>query len=283
MLILSSPSETGKLCARWRANGSRVALVPTMGFFHAGHESLMKLGKNAADKLVVSLFVNPAQFGPGEDLEKYPRNLERDAAIAEKNGCDLLFAPTPRDMYADDHHTWVEVPELARGLCGASRPGHFRGVCTVVLKLLMITHPDVAVFGRKDWQQQAIIRMMCRDLNIPVEILSAPIAREEDGLALSSRNVYLSPGERAIAPHIHRGLETAADLLARGEKDVGRLKEAALAYWESNLPGCEVEYASVVHPETLETLPVVTGSALLACAIRLGSTRLIDNIELNIS
>lgn len=281
MRILSSPVETHKLCGEWRANGARVALVPTMGFFHAGHESLMKLAREAADKLVVSLFVNPSQFGPGEDLEKYPRNLERDAAIAAQNGCDLLFAPSPRDMYAEDHYTWVEAPGLASGLCGASRPGHFRGVCTVVLKLMMIASPNIAVFGRKDWQQQAIIRMMCRDLNLPVEILTAPIVRERDGLALSSRNVYLSARERASAPHIRRGLEKVAAMAAAGEKSASRLREAALAYWKRHLPEGEVEYASVIHPQTLAPLDDISGGALLACAVRLGSTRLIDNIELN--
>lgn len=283
MRILSSPAETHKLCGQWRASGLRVALVPTMGFFHAGHESLMKMAANVADRVVVSLFVNPTQFGEGEDLEKYPRNLQRDAAIAEKNCCDLLFAPTPQDMYAEDHDTWVEVPGLARGLCGASRPGHFRGVCTVVLKLLLLTMPDVAVFGQKDWQQQAIIRRMARDLNLPVKILTAPIAREADGLALSSRNAYLSPEERAIAPHIYRGLEKAAESLATGERRSEKLKEAAISHWQANLPGCEVEYASIVHPGTLEGVDSVTDTALFACAIRLGSTRLIDNIELKIS
>ena len=201
MQILTDPQELAAQCRAWHAQGEDIALVPTMGYYHAGHEDLMIHARGLAKRLVVSLFVNPAQFGPGEDLEAYPRDAKRDAAIAESRGADVLFMPEPGSMYAPDHATWVEVPELAKGLCGQSRPIHFRGVCTVVLKLFMLTRADVAVFGQKDWQQQAVIRRMVRDLNVPTRIEARPTVREADGLALSSRNVYMTAAERAQARH----------------------------------------------------------------------------------
>lgn len=281
MQIFTNPGQLSAQCDQWHKNGETIALVPTMGYYHKGHEALMDYGRSRGNRLVVSLFVNPAQFGPGEDLEAYPRDLERDSAIAEAHGADVLFTPGPEDMYAPDHAAWVETPDLARGLCGLSRPVHFRGVCTVVLKLLLISRADVAVFGQKDWQQQAIIRRMARDLNVPTEIVARPTVREEDGLALSSRNVYLRPEERAQAPEIRRGLECARKLAQEGEKRAGCLKTAVLARWAEKLPLGRLDYLEIVHPENLEPLDEIEGPALMACAARLGKARLIDNIMLN--
>lgn len=280
MQILKTPQDIQSQCRKWRDDGASVALVPTMGYYHAGHMDLMRYARTLADKLVVSLFVNPAQFGPGEDLAAYPHDLERDAAIARDLGVDALFTPTPEVMYAPDHATWVSVPDLARGLCGASRPVHFRGVCTVVLKLFMLTSPDVAVFGQKDWQQLAIIRRMARDLNLPVRIKGRPTVREEDGLALSSRNVYMTPEERAQAPEIRNGLLLAQEMVRQGEHRVPLLTQAVLHRWAEHLPLGRLDYLSVVHPESLEPLDTVGDAALMACAVRMGKARLIDNILL---
>lgn len=280
MQIFTSPQELAAQCRAWHAAGEDIALVPTMGYYHAGHEDLMAHGRTLARRLVVSLFVNPAQFGPGEDLEAYPRDAERDSAIAARRGADALFMPEPASMYAPDHATWVEVPELAKGLCGASRPVHFRGVCTVVLKLFLLTQADVAVFGQKDWQQQAILRRMARDLNVPVRIETRETVREPDGLALSSRNVYLTPEERAQAPEIRKGLLYAQKLAREGETGVNLLREAVLRRWAERLPLGRLDYLSIVHPESLAPLDAVTGPALMACAVRMGRARLIDNILL---
>lgn len=280
MQILTTPQDLAAHCRAWHAAGEDIALVPTMGYYHAGHEDLMAHGRGLAKRLVVSLFVNPAQFGPGEDLEAYPRDAERDAAIAESHGADVLFMPEPGSMYAPDHATWVEVPELSKGLCGQSRPIHFRGVCTVVLKLFLLTGAEVAVFGQKDWQQQAIIRRMARDLNVPVRIETRPTAREADGLALSSRNVYMTAQERAQAPEIRRGLLYARKLAGEGEKNAAFLREAVLRRWAERLPLGRLDYLAVVHPESLGALDEINGPALMACAVRMGKSRLIDNILL---
>ena len=280
MQILTTPQELAAQCRAWHAQGEDVALVPTMGYYHAGHEDLMVHARGLAKRLVVSLFVYPAQFGPGEDLEAYPRDAERDAAIAERRGADVLFMPEPGSMYAPDHATWVEVPELAKGLCGQSRPIHFRGVCTVVLKLFLLTRADVAVFGQKDWQQQAIIRRMVRDLNVPTRIEARPTVREADGLALSSRNVYMTAEERAQAPEIRAALLYAQKLAREGETSAALLREAVLRRWSERLPLGRLDYLSIVHPESMAPLGAVDGPALMACAVRMGKARLIDNILL---
>ena len=280
MQILTTPQELAAQCRAWHAQGEDVALVPTMGYYHAGHEDLMVHARGLAKRLVVSLFVNPAQFGPGEDLEAYPRDAERDAAIAERRGADVLFMPEPGSMYAPDHATWVEVPELAKGLCGQSRPIHFRGVCTVVLKLFLLTRADVAVFGQKDWQQQAIIRRMVRDLNVPTRIEARPTVREADGLALSSRTVYMTAEERAQAPEIRAALLYAQKLAREGETSAALLREAVLRRWSERLPLGRLDYLSIVHPESMAPLGAVDGPALMACAVRMGKARLIDNILL---
>lgn len=280
MQILITSQDLAAQCRLWHAQGEDVALVPTMGYYHAGHEDLMTHARGLAKRLVVSLFVNPAQFGPGEDLEAYPRDAERDAAIAASHGADVLFMPEPGSMYAPDHATWVEVPELAKGLCGQSRPIHFRGVCTVVLKLFLLTQADVAVFGQKDWQQQAIIRRMVRDLNVGTRIETRPTTREADGLALSSRNVYMTAEERAQAPEIRAALLYAQKLTQEGEKSAALLREAVLRRWAERLPLGRLDYLSIVHPESMAPLGTVDGPALMACAVRMGKARLIDNILL---
>lgn len=280
MQIITDPSELQSCCLAWRMQGLKTALVPTMGYFHAGHESLMAHARSNADKVVVTLFVNPAQFGPNEDLAAYPRNHERDIAIAESHGVDVLFLPEAGSMYAPDHATWVDVPELAKGLCGITRPIHFRGVCTVVMKLFMLTLPKVAVFGQKDWQQVAIIKRMVRDLNVPVEIVPCPIVREHDGLALSSRNVYLAEHERAQAPAIRAGLLQAKGMVADGCRNVDELAQAIRRYWAEKLPDGVEDYLSFVHPDTLAPLERIDDAALCAVAVKLGKARLIDNIVL---
>ena len=280
MQIFADPQALAAQCRAWHGAGEDIALVPTMGYYHKGHEDLMAHARGLARRLVVSLFVNPAQFGPNEDLAAYPRNAGRDSAIAEAHGADALFMPDPEAMYAEDHASWVEVPSLAKGLCGASRPIHFRGVCTVVLKLFLLSGADVAVFGEKDWQQQAIIRRMVRDLNVPTRIVTRPTTREPDGLAMSSRNVYLTPAERAMAPQIRKALLLAREAVAAGESNPARLRELVLHHWAEQLPLAETDYLEIVHPESLEPLAKVDGPALMACAVKLGKARLIDNILL---
>lgn len=281
MQILTQAQHIQAQCQEWRAQGHTIALVPTMGFYHAGHEDLMRHGRTLADKLVVSLFVNPTQFGPNEDLSTYPRDLARDTALVESVGADVLFTPTPADMYAPDHATWISVPSLAQGLCGVTRPEHFQGVCTVVMKLFMLTQATVAVFGQKDWQQLAIVRRMVRDCCIPLHIVGRPTVREADGLALSSRNAYLSPVERAEAPHIQAGLQWAAGKVAQGETNATALMEGLLHYWSSRLTLGRLDYLSVVETESLKPVDIIEKTALMACAIRMGKARLIDNILLH--
>ncbi|MDR3362104.1 MAG: pantoate--beta-alanine ligase [Desulfovibrio sp.] len=280
MQLLKNLKELAEVCRGWHAAGQDIALTPTMGCYHAGHEDLMHYGRMLAKRLVVSLFVNPAQFGPGEDLQAYPRDAERDAAIAKKCGADILFMPEATDMYMPDHATWVDVPELSAALCGQSRPTHFRGVCTVVLKLFLLTMADVAVFGAKDWQQQTIIRRMVRDLGMPTRIEARPTVREADGLALSSRNVYMTADERAQAPEIYQALRYAGDMVAGGESSAALLRKAVLRRWAERLPLGRLDYLAVVHPDTLSPLDSVDGPAIMACAVRMGRARLIDNILL---
>ncbi len=281
MRILTNPEELAEQCKIWRKAGEKIALVPTMGYYHKGHESLMRFGRENADRLVVSLFVNPAQFGENEDLEAYPRDFERDRAIAEAAGADVLFYPDVSEMYKEGHKTWVEVPEMAALLCGASRPIHFRGVCTIVLKLFLLTGADVAIFGQKDWQQQAILKRMVRDLNVPINIISRPAVREKDGLALSSRNVYLTEAERKQAPHIYKGLLMARNLAGSGYRSAEKLIDKVREYWARELPDGRVDYISLVHPENLTELEYLDKEAVLACAVYLGKARLIDNIYIN--
>ncbi len=280
MQILSTANALADCCRSWHREGKTIALVPTMGYYHEGHMALMDKARTLADRVVVSLFVNPTQFGPNEDYQSYPRDMERDTAIARKHGADALFAPTPSELYAPDAGTWVEVPEMGQLLCGVSRPIHFRGVCTVCSKLFMLSQADYALFGNKDWQQQAIIRRMVRDLFIPVTIVGVPIVRAEDGLALSSRNVYLTEEERAQAPEIYKGLVYAKTMVEHGETRASVLREAVLRRWSSTLPLGRLDYLQVIDSASLEQIEDVCGPATMACAIRMGKARLIDNIQL---
>ncbi|MCJ2164579.1 MULTISPECIES: pantoate--beta-alanine ligase [unclassified Pseudodesulfovibrio] len=281
MHIITDPKELQQQCLKWRDQGLTIGLVPTMGFLHEGHMALLDKARPECDRLVTTLFVNPTQFGENEDLSNYPNDFEGDCRKAEAHGSDLLFAPGPDAMYAPDHATWVEVPELGAHLCGASRPIHFRGVCTVVTKLFMLTQADVAVFGQKDWQQFAILRRMVRDLNIPIRLIGHPIVREADGLALSSRNAYLTATERAAAPAIRKGLLLLAEKAA-DERDCATLKRLLETEYASTLPMGKVDYIEIVDPDSIQPVKTITKSALTAVAIRLGKARLIDNILIGV-
>ncbi|MDQ7031802.1 MAG: pantoate--beta-alanine ligase [Desulfonauticus sp.] len=263
-----------------KKNGQVISLVPTMGCFHEGHLALMRYARGISDVLVISIFVNPTQFGPNEDFKAYPRNLKRDIELASEVGVDLIFAPEPEEMYPIDFLTFVSVEKLTKYLCGKSRPTHFRGVCTVVLKLFNICQPDIAVFGEKDWQQLVIIKQMVRDLNVPVQIKSYPIVRESDGLAMSSRNVYLTPEERKQASGIYQGLCLAQKLVARGVREGLALKNRLIDFYARNIPLGKIDYLELVHPYRLEPVTEVKDKTLLAVAMYVGQARLIDNILL---
>jgi pantoate--beta-alanine ligase len=260
-----------------RREGKRVGFVPTMGALHEGHASLVRAARAASDFVVVSVFVNPTQFGPKEDYAKYPRTLEADQAISTEAGADVIFSPPVEEMYPEHSTTFVEVKELDAELDGPARPGHFRGVCTVVLKLFNIVRPDVAHFGRKDYQQARIIRQMVRDLNVPIEVRVEPTVRESDGLAMSSRNRYLSPAERAVAPGIYQALRQTRRRARQGEIDMARL-ESALAAELAAIPGARVDYARILDADTLRPMSRLRRPALVAVAVFIGTTRLIDNI-----
>ncbi len=280
MEIISNPKDMQALAQDWRGLGHKVALVPTMGYFHQGHLSLMEYGKTVADRLVVSLFVNPTQFGPNEDLDRYPRDLERDAALARELGVDVLYTPAAAAMYPAGYQTYVEVERLSQGLCGASRPGHFRGVATVVLKLFNQVQPHVAVFGEKDFQQLAVIKRMAADLDLTVEVVGRPIVREPDGLALSSRNTYLNPEERAAALCLYRALLGARELVLSGAKTRENILEAVRQIITST-PHTRIDYLALVDPETLREVETINEAARLLLAVWVGKTRLIDNTLLS--
>lgn len=265
----------------WRAvSTADVGCVPTMGALHAGHIALVERARRENARVVTSIFVNPTQFGPHEDLARYPRDLARDQALLRTAGCDVVFAPTPAEMYPPGHTAFVDVGPVSAPLEGVRRPGHFRGVATVVLKLFGIVQPTRAYFGQKDAQQLAVIRRLVADLDVPVEIVGCPIVRADDGLALSSRNVYLSPAERAAAPVLYRALVHARAAWQAGERHGASLRQGLLDMLTRE-PLAQVDYAAVVDPETFLELPTATASALLLLAVRFGSTRLIDNLLLS--
>ncbi len=278
MRIITNPTEIQTWTGQQRYAGKTLGFVPTMGFFHDGHVALMRWAREHCDVLVVSLFVNPTQFAPNEDLRSYPRDPERDAALAAAQGVDVLFMPDAKDMFADKHATWVEVPALSRGLCALQRPTHFRGVATVVMKLFLLTHPSLAVFGEKDWQQLAVIRRMVKDLNLPVEIVGRPIVREADGLAMSSRNIYLAPQERKQAPHIRQGLLQIRQRVVEGEIDAATLLAEMSDLYGRTMPLATVDYLALVDPEQLFPIEEIQGPTLLAVAVKFDKARLIDNI-----
>ncbi|NCO33017.1 MAG: pantoate--beta-alanine ligase [Armatimonadetes bacterium CG2_30_59_28] len=277
MKQMGSPDQVQRMTAVLRTSGKRVGLVPTMGCFHEGHLSLIRAARQETDVVVVSLFVNPMQFGPAEDFEKYPRDIQRDAQLATGAGVDILWCPEPGDMCPADFSTYVEETDLSRVLCGASRPGHFRGVATVVLKLLNVVRPHRAYFGMKDYQQALIVRRMCRDLNLDVEIVQCPTVREEDGLAMSSRNMYLNSRERAAALCLSRALADAKLKVDRGERDTQRLRNDIVQSLRGE-PLIDVEYVEFRDAESLKSVDLVEWPTVIAVAARVGSTRLIDNV-----
>jgi pantoate--beta-alanine ligase len=276
MKTINSISGMRKKALKWKQEGLSVALVPTMGFFHEGHLSLMRMAKSKADLVVVSLFVNPAQFGPNEDLSRYPRDFERDSKLAERQGVGCLFCPGAGDIYPPGFQTWVRVEGLGQGLCGASRPEHFRGVATIVAKLLIIVQPDMAIFGQKDFQQLQVIRRMVRDLNIPVNIIAHPIVREPDGLAMSSRNTYLDAKERESALSLFQALRLAEKMVAKGCRSGPEVIQAIRNHIQS-FDNTKIDYIFLGDPESLEECQEIVGGALLALAVWIGKTRLIDN------
>jgi pantoate--beta-alanine ligase len=253
-----------------------------MGYFHEGHLSLMRWARQNCDQLIVSLFVNPTQFAPNEDLEAYPRDLDRDKKLAQKEKVDILFTPKPEALYLPGHCTWVEVPDLAQNLCAKARPTHFRGVATIVCKLFNLTLPHLAVFGQKDWQQLTIIKRMVKDLNLPIEVVGRPIVRETDGLAMSSRNTYLTPAERKQAPFIYKGLLMAQTMVKQTHVQAETIKNALKEFYKKNLPSGKIDYIELVHPEQLTPVSLIDQPTLLAVAIFLGHARLIDNIVLRV-
>ena len=264
----------------WRAGLGRLGLVPTMGFLHAGHLSLVQQAKAECGLAAATIFVNPTQFGPNEDFKSYPRDPERDLALLRAAGCDLVWLPTVEEIYPPDFNTYVVVEGVTETLEGAHRPGHFRGVATIVAKLFNVVQPTRAYFGQKDAQQTVVIRQMVRDLALPVEVVIAPTVREPDGLAMSSRNTYLTPEQRTAAPVLYRALSRAAQAYAAGERSAEILRHAMLGELASE-PLAQVEYASAAHPQNLRELDVVDrGGVLLSLAVRIGKTRMIDNILL---
>jgi pantoate--beta-alanine ligase len=262
-----------------REGPGKWGLVPTMGYLHAGHISLVERARAENDLVGVSIFVNPTQFGPAEDLAAYPRDLDRDLGLLERSGADLVWVPPTEEVYPSGYQTYVDVEEVTRVLEGAARPGHFRGVATVVAKLFHIFLPDRAYFGQKDAQQVAVIRQMVRDLNFPVELVVCPIVREADGLAMSSRNVYLRPEQRAAAPVLYRALSAASTAWAAGERDGDRLRQAMRRVLDSE-PLAQTEYVSAADPVTLTELGLPSRGVLLSMAVRIGKARLIDNLLL---
>jgi len=260
-----------------RSQDKKIGLVPTMGALHAGHASLIASAKSGSDFVAVSIFVNPLQFGPGEDYQRYPRPIDADLEICERMGADLVFTPEVADMYVSEQRTFVEVMRLGDHLCGAFRPGHFRGVTTVVSKLFNIIQPDRAWFGEKDFQQLCMIRRMVQDLNLAIEIVPVPTYRDADGLALSSRNAYLDPGEREAAPALYRALTTARRLIENGERKSGIVKERA-ARILAEKPAIRPQYFEIVDPMELQPVAEITSEVRIAGAVWVGKTRLIDNV-----
>ena len=279
MKIVETIQEMRKWSEEQKCDGEKIIFVPTMGALHEGHLSLLREGKKHGGKLVLSIYVNPTQFAPGEDFEKYPKNLDADSAMAEKCGVDIIFAPECSKMYPEGYQTFVEVEKITNMLCGKARPSHFKGVTTVVAKLFNIVRPDIAIFGKKDFQQLVIIKRMAQDLNMDIEIIGYPIVRENDGLAMSSRNKYLNHNERIAAASINKSLRTAQKMIEDGETNataiVSRIESIIE---ESGIP--RIDYISIADPQTLEDVDKITRPALIAIAAFVGKARLIDNLHL---
>lgn len=276
MLVFTQKKDVTQTVSEWKKEGLTIGLVPTMGYLHEGHLSLMKRAKEACDKVVVSVFVNPIQFGPAEDLATYPRDFERDRKLCESVGVDLIFHPEPEEMYSPYFASFVDVEGLTKELCGKSRPTHFRGVCTVVSKLFHIARPDQAFFGQKDAQQLAVIRRMTEDLDMGIEIVGCPIIREADGLAKSSRNTYLSPEERVAALVLSRAVRLGEQMANDGECDADKIVDAMKREIEAE-PLASIDYVQAVDFKTVTPIHRVEGEVLFAMAVRIGKVRLIDN------
>lgn len=276
MQIIKTIGELRPILKEFRRQGLSVGLVPTMGYLHEGHKSLIVKAVSENDRVIVSDFVNPMQFGVNEDLSSYPRDIERDAALCEQAGATLIFHPEPEEMYFPDSCTFVDMDRLTKGLCGKTRPTHFRGVCTVVSKLFHIVMPDRAYFGQKDAQQLAVIRRMVRDLNFDITIVGCPIVREADGLAMSSRNTYLSPEERKAALILHRSLQLGEEMMKAGERDALKIRTAIQANMETETLA-RVDYVEIVDADSLEQVTLIEKPVLVATAVYIGNTRLIDN------
>lgn len=281
MQVYHTIADIRNFVADCRSTGKTVGLVPTMGYFHAGHLSLMQAAHRRCDVVVVSIFVNPMQFGPREDLAQYPRDLQRDCGLAREVGVDAIFAPTDQEMYPHGFSTHVEVNGITDCLCGLARPGHFRGVATVVTKLFNIVAPQMAFFGQKDAQQALVIQRLVEDLNMPLEIVILPTVREEDGLAMSSRNVYLDAGQRSRATVLYQSLHNFAAAVDQGERDVARLRQDMVDLINAT-PGAEMEYVEILSVPYLTPVQQIQGRCLAAVAVRFGSTRLIDNIMVEV-
>ena len=281
MRVVKSVKEVRDAVKEWKAQGLSVGFVPTMGYLHEGHESLIKKAVKDNDRVVVSIFVNPMQFGPTEDLDKYPRDLERDSKLCENAGANLIFHPEKEEMYFEDFSSYVDINRLSDELCGKSRPIHFRGVCTVVTKLFNIVNPDRAYFGEKDAQQLAIIRRFVRDLNIDIEIIGCPIIREEDGLAKSSRNTYLSKKERQAALILSQSLNLAKDAINSGERNSSVVIDI-ISNSIKKEPLAKIDYIEVVDSLSMKPVKTIEKSVLVAIAVYIGKTRLIDNFTFNI-
>jgi len=278
--VVKSVELMMKLSGGFRKKGLSIGFVPTMGYLHEGHISLVKEAKKRNDIVVVSIFVNPTQFGPREDLKKYPRDMKRDLKLLSRYKVNAVFAPAAKDMYPDGYKTGVEVKGLSDKLCGASRPGHFRGVTTIVAKLFNIVKPNNAYFGEKDYQQQVMIRKMARDMNMGVRIISLPTVREKDGLAMSSRNTHLNKEDRVKALVINRSLKFAKILVNSGIRSSVKIK-AAMTKLMRTARGLKIDYMSICDPETLDEKSIIKGKTLIAVAVYVGKTRLIDNIVIN--
>ncbi|TRZ76925.1 MAG: pantoate--beta-alanine ligase [Deltaproteobacteria bacterium] len=276
MKIISSIREMQVFSESARNSGQKISFVPTMGYFHDGHLSLMREGRQRADCLAISIYVNPTQFGPSEDFEKYPRDFERDKGLASDVGVDVIFYPEDKEMYPEHYQTYVNVDNVTQNLCGMSRPGHFRGVTTVCAKLFNIVKPHSAIFGKKDFQQLVAIKRMVLDLNMDIDIIGMPIVREPDGLAMSSRNVYLKTDEREGALSLSRSLNIAKEMYDRGERDVAAILAQVRKYIERH-PHTNIDYAKICDTTTLKDIGHIEGESVLALAVKINKTRLLDN------
>ncbi|KUO73115.1 MAG: pantoate--beta-alanine ligase [Clostridia bacterium BRH_c25] len=281
MRVARTVREIREIVTEERRAGKNVGFVPTMGYFHEGHLSLIKRAKSENEFVIVSIFVNPTQFGIGEDYEAYPRDLEKDSKLAESAGANVIFHPSVQEIYPQGYKTFVEVEGITSRLCGTSRPGHFRGVTTVVMKLFNIVKPDRVYFGRKDAQQIAVIQQMVKDLNVDIEIIPCPIIREADGLAMSSRNTYLNEEERKAALVLSQSLFQIEVLIGNGERDAKKVKKLITDIINGE-PKAHIDYAEVVDSLTLEEIETIRGDILIALAVKIGKTRLIDNIRLEV-